>query len=70
HLHFYLRYTINLIVHKFKEYSFKSLGELFMTIEDNHYSLLAILDDNIKNSSKGNFLGYDENLIFKGPIFI
>lgn len=70
HLHFYLRYTIKLIINKFKEYQFNSLGELFMTIEDNYYSLIAVLEDNIKNSPKGNINSYDSELIFKGPIFI
>ncbi|QEL82834.1 hypothetical protein DN407_30875 (plasmid) [Bacillus sp. JAS24-2] len=70
HLHFYLRYTIELIINKFKDFQFNSLGELFMTIEDNYYSLIAVLEDNIRNSPKGQIISYDSELIFKGPIFI
>ncbi|EJR28502.1 MULTISPECIES: hypothetical protein [Bacillus cereus group] len=70
HLHYYLRYTIELIISKFKDFQFNSLGELFMTIEDNYYSLIAVLEDNIRNSPKGGIISYDSELIFKGPIFI
>lgn len=41
-----------------------------MTIEDKYYSLIAVLEDSIRNFPKGQITSYDSELIFKGPIFI
>ncbi|MCM3393148.1 hypothetical protein [Cytobacillus oceanisediminis] len=69
HLHFYTRSTISELVHRLTWHNFKSLGELFMIIEDNYYALIEILKENIKNSPKKNIKDYDPDIIFSGPIF-
>lgn len=70
HLNFYIRSTISVLIDRLHGFQFNNLGEIFMAIEDNYFSLIAVLDENIKNSNRGNFLLYDKDLIFKGPIFI
>lgn len=69
HLHSYTRVTIIDLVKKLVELNFRSLGQLFMAIEDNHYTLIEVLRENIKDSPKNQIKDYDPELIFSGPIF-
>ncbi|MEK3992814.1 hypothetical protein [Robertmurraya sp. FSL R5-0851] len=70
HLNFYIRSTISVLIDRLHGFQFNNLGEIFMAIEDNYFSLIAVLEENIKNSSRGNILFYDKDMVFKGPIFI
>ncbi|MDE3841057.1 hypothetical protein C0966_17485 (plasmid) [Bacillus methanolicus] len=69
HLHFYIRSTISELVQRLTQHNFKSLGDLFMAIEDNYYALIEILKENIKSSPRKNIKDYDPEIIFSGPIF-
>ncbi len=70
HLNFYIRSTISVLVDRLNSFQFNNLGEIFMAIEDNYFSLIAVLEENIKNSPRGDILFYDKDLVFKGPLFI
>lgn len=69
HLHFYIRSTIHELLFRLESNEFKSLGDLFLAIEDNYYTLMEILKKNISYSPKGKIKKYDPDLVFKGPIF-
>lgn len=69
HLNFYIISTVHEFIHRLEKNEFQNLGDLYLAIEDNYSALSAALQLNVKNSPKGNFISYDPDLIFNGPIF-
>ncbi|MFC0273723.1 hypothetical protein ACFFIX_20260 [Metabacillus herbersteinensis] len=69
HLHFYIRSTINELIFRLNNNDFNSLGDLYLAIEDNYYTLIEVLKNNISNSKKGSIQKFDSELIFTGAIF-
>lgn len=70
HLNFYVHATVNEIVEYLSSEEISNLGELFMLIEDNYYAIIAVLEENIRNSAKGNIEDYNNELIFQGALYI
>lgn len=70
HLNFYVHATVNEIIDCLTTKEISNLGELFMMIEDNYYAILSVLEENVKNSSKGDIQKYNQELLFEGALFM
>lgn len=69
HLNFYVHATVNEIIDCLSSKEVTNLGELFMMVEDNYYAILAVLEENIKNSERGRIKKYNKELIFEGALY-